>query len=334
MPIGKKPNSKIPRTDPLENPYIARKLAELQSNLLDRLHSESLEVGGKKRETVRITERKPGPRTEEEKRKFYRVRRLRPKAMPQPEFYTLAEAAKRLEFESEKSVLRLIKADKLAAHKGVSDRKRRWLIDPAELTRYQILSSRFKRLVERVPTLEGEKSQWRMSVKYYPAWSEQTLESLPQYRLTVSIDDFWRFACQRFKSERDYEAIRCEIRARLPGQPEDFAVRFEFDAKEVDQILLHIVKSIRPPKLLGEEWNKAQVLSLQFEALEHLKRTALPSLWRAKHGWDSYLGKSVKNFYIDKARKCNRPEMLLADLADRDVLSDLAYHDWEENSHN
>jgi hypothetical protein len=252
----------------------------------------------------------------------------------QPDFFTLAEAAKRLDFESEKSILRLIEAGKLAAHKGVLGRKRRWLIDPTELTRYEILSSRFKRLVERVPTLQGRKNRWRTSVKCYPAWGVQTLESLPQYRLKVSIGDFWRFACQRFESERDYEAIRSEIRARLRGKPEDFAVRFEFNAKEVDQTLMRIVKSIRPPKLRSEEWSKAQVLSLQFEALEHLKRTVLPSLWRAEHGWDSYLGKSVKNFYIEKSRKSNRPEMLLDDLAYTEVLDAVAYQGWKENSHN
>jgi len=333
MSSRKTPQSKINRTDPLENPYIARKLAKLQSDLMDRLHSESLEAEGKQRERVRITARKPGPRTEAEKRKFYRARRLRPKAMPQPEFFTLAEAAKRLEFESEKSVLRLIKAGKLAARKEVSGRKLRWLIDPAELTRYQILSSDFKRPVELVPPLEKMR-QWRTSVKCYPTWGEQTLEGLPQYRLTVSIDDFWRFACQRFKSKRDYEAIRLELRTRFPGKPEDFAVRFEIIPQEVDQTLIRIVKGIRPPKLLSEEWSKAQVLSLQFEALEHLKRTALPSLWRAKHGWESYLGKSVKNFYIDKVRKSKRLDVPLADLADGEILSELAYRDWEENEHN
>jgi hypothetical protein len=237
-----------------------------------------------------------------------------------------------LDFESEKSILRLIEAGKLAAHRGVLGGKRRWLIDPTELTRYEILSSRFKRLVERVPTLQGRKNRWRTSVKCYPAWGEQTLESLPQYRLTVSISDFRRFACQRFESERDYEAIRSEIRVRLRGKPEDFAVRFEFNAKEVDQTLMRIVKSIRPPKLRGEEWSKAQVLSLQFEALEHLKRSALSSLWRSRNGWDSYLGKSVKNFYIDMARKSTRLDVPLADLADRDVLSEIAYQAWEEKS--
>ena len=327
------PHSKTNKTNPLENPYIARKLAELQSNLLDHLRRESLKAGGKKRETVRTKARNPGPRTEVEKRIFYRARRLRSKAKPQPEFLTLDQAAVKLGYNSEKSVLRLIKADKLTARKEVSGGKLRWLIDPTELTRYQILSSDFKRPVELVPPLE-KKRQWRTSVKCYPAWGEQTLESLPQCRLKVSIADFWRFACQRFKSKRDYEAIRREIRDRLPGKPEDFAIRFEFNTEEVDQILMRIVKSIRPPKLRGEEWSKAQVMSLQFEALEHLKRTALPSLWRAKHGWESYLGKSVKNFYIDKVRKSKRLDVPLADLADGEILSELAYQDWQENEHN
>jgi len=327
------------RTDPLENPYIARKLAKLQSshveteNLMDSLHNEALEAEGKRRERVRVTAKKPGPRTEAEKRRFYRAKRSQPKSKPLPDFFTLAEAAKLLEFESEKSVLRLIKAGKLTARKGVSGGKRRWLIEPVDLTRYQILSGSSKRLVELVPPL-GEKHQWRTSVKCYPAWDEQTPTSLPQYQLMVSINDFWRFTCQRFKSERNYEAIRREIRARLPGKPEDFAIRFKFNAKEIDQTLMRIVKSICPPKLHGEEWSKAQVLSLQFEALEHLKRTALPSLWRAKHGWESYLGKSVKNFYIDKVRKSKRLDVPLAELADRDVLSEVAYQSWEEDSHN
>ncbi len=300
---------------------------------MDRLHDEALEAEGKRQERFRTTARRPGPRTEEEKRKYYRARRLRSKPLPQPEFFSLDQAAIKLGYKSEKTVTRLIKAGKLTARKKVSGGKLRWLINAAELTRYQILSSDFKRLVELVPPLE-KKRQWCTNVKCFPAWGEQMLESLPQCRLTVSIADFWRFACQRFKSKKDYEAIRREIRDRLPGKPEDFAVRFELSAKEVDQTLMRIVKSIRPPKLRSEEWSKAQVLSLQFEALEHLKRTALPSLWRAKHGWDSYLGKSVKNFYIDKFRESNRLDVPLADLADRDVLSEVAYQSWEEDSHN
>ena len=142
MSSKKAQHSITSRTDPLENPYIARKLAKLQSfhveteNLMDRLHNEALEAEGKRRERVRVTARKPGPRTEAEKRKFYRAKRSQPKAKLHPDFFTLGEAAKRLEFESEKSVLRLIKAGKLAARKGVSGRKRRWLINAAELTRY------------------------------------------------------------------------------------------------------------------------------------------------------------------------------------------------------
>ena len=106
------------------------------------------------------------------------------------------------------------------------------------------------------------------------------------------------------------------------------------NAKEVDQTLMRIVKSIRPPKLRGEVWSIAQVMSLQYEAFEHLKRTALPSLWRAEHDWESYLGKSVINFYIDKCRKSNRIDVPLAGLADRDILSEVAYRDWEEDSPN
>ena len=245
----------------------------------------------------------------------------------------MAEAAKRLGFESERSVLRLIKAGKLIARKEVSGGKRRWLIDPVELNRYKLISTHYKRLVELVPTLD-KKSRKRMNFSCYSAWGEKTPASLPQHRLMVSIDDFWRFTCQKFKSERDYEAIRCEIRARLPEKVQDFAIRFEFDAKEVDQTLKRIVKSICPPKLRGEVWNRDQVMSLQYEALEHLKRTALPSLWRAEHGWESYLRKSVKNFYIDKCRKSNRIDLPLADLADGEILSEDAYRAWEEDSHN
>ena len=163
MSSRKTPQSKTNRPDPLDNPYIAQKLAKLQSvheeteNLMDRLHNESLKAEGKQREKVRVKARNPGPRTEAEKRKFYRAKRSQPKAKPHPDSFTLAEAAKQLDFESEKSVWRLIKAGKLAARKGVSGRKLRWLVDPSELNRYQILS-RSKRLVERVPTLEGKKA--------------------------------------------------------------------------------------------------------------------------------------------------------------------------------
>ncbi len=302
-------------------------------NLLDRLHNKAPEAEGKQRERVRTTARKPVPRTEAEKKRFYRAKLSQQKAKPQPEFFTLAEAAKRLGFESERSVLRLIKAGNLIARKEVFGGKRRWLIDPVELNRYRLISTHYERLVELVPTLD-KKSQKRTSLKCYSAWGKQTPSSLPQYRLIVTIDDFWRFTCQKFKSERDYEAIRCEIRSRLPEKVQDFAILFEFDANEVDQTLKRLVKSICPPKLRGEVWSEAQVMSIQYEALEHLKRTALPSLWRAEHGWESYLGKSVKNFYIDKCRKSNRIDVPLADLADRDILSEASYPDWEEDLDN
>jgi hypothetical protein len=160
--------------------------------------------------------------------------------------------------------------------------------------------------------------------------------------LTVSIGDFWRFAYQRVASKKDYEAIRREIRARLPGKPRDFAVRFEFDPEEVDQTLMRIVKSIRPPRLRGEEWSKGQVLSLQFEALEDLKKSALPSLCNAKRGWVSYLRQSVRNFYKDGIRKIQRLNIPLsqlahqdllsdADLADQDLLSELDFQNWQES---
>src|SRR5947207_666579 len=103
MSSQKKPHSKTNKTDPIENPHIARQLAKLQSALMDHLHKESLKAEGKKRERVQVTPKERGARTEEENRKFYRARRLRLKAMPQPEFFTLGEAAKRLKFESEKS---------------------------------------------------------------------------------------------------------------------------------------------------------------------------------------------------------------------------------------
>ena len=52
MSSKKKPHSKTHKTDPLENPYIASKLAELESfyvekeKLTDRLHNKALEAEG------------------------------------------------------------------------------------------------------------------------------------------------------------------------------------------------------------------------------------------------------------------------------------------------
>jgi len=177
MPIRKTPQSRTNRTDPLENPYIARKLAKLQSNLMDRLHIESLEAQGKQRERVRVTARKPGPRTEEEKRKFYRARRMRPKQMSQPEFFTLDQAAVKLGYESEKSVMRLINSGKLKAEFRVHGGKRRWMIHRAAITSHSQID-RFKMLVSKSPIMNSDLESFGVVFVYGP-WKETASARLP-----------------------------------------------------------------------------------------------------------------------------------------------------------
>ena len=75
----------------------------------------------------------------QERQKADRTSRLPPKPKVEPEFFTLGEAAKYLQFESEKSVVRLIKAGKLDAQKGVVRGKKRWVITRVNLNRYRLI---------------------------------------------------------------------------------------------------------------------------------------------------------------------------------------------------
>jgi hypothetical protein len=100
MPDPNSPRAKTSSADPLDHPYLASKLTKLQGvherteKLMDKLYQENLEAGGKKPERLRATAKNPGPRTEQEKRKAFRAWRLPPKPKTEPEFFTLAEAAK------------------------------------------------------------------------------------------------------------------------------------------------------------------------------------------------------------------------------------------------
>jgi len=340
MPSAKKPRSIVSRTDPLDNPYIASKLQKLQGvhehteKLMDKWHQENLEAEGKRPERVRVTARKPGPRTEEEKRKFYRARRVRPKANPQPEFFTLAEAAEQLEYKSDKSVWRLVKVGKLEAELRVHDGKRRWVIDRVDLNRYRLIEGNWlKRQEGPVPTLDGAKGRQLGHIIVYCEGGKESPARRPRYSLTVSIEEYWRFVCKKLKSKQEYETVRDEIRARLPGKPgkpRHFEIQYKFKAKEVDKTLMEIVKSVRPYRLRGEEWSKRQIMSLQFDALEHLKKNVLPSLRNADRDWISYFRQSVKNFYKDKYRKSKHP---LNQLADQDLLSDAAaLQNWKNSN--
>ncbi len=325
MSSRKTPQSKTNRTDPLENPYIARKLAKLQSvhveteNLMDRLYNESLEAQGKQRERVRVTARKPGPRTEEEKRKFYRAKRLRPKAMPQPEFFTLDQAAVKLGYESGRSVKRLINSGELEAEYRVHDGKRRLMMNRVDLNRYVILADRwFQTQFGPVPTLQGQGDFGVVFV--YGPWKKEESARLPRYTLTVAIEEFWHFACKPYESESDYESIKTALRARIRGAPEDFEVRYTFD----DRALVTLKRIIgftwkkRPYHLVG--LSRSELFA---EALSHLQLKVLPHLRRVKRGWVAYLSKSVGNFFKDKAREDNRLFPHVNASVDVDQLTDL-----------
>jgi hypothetical protein len=233
MSSRKKPRSKTSRTDPLENPYIAAKLAKLQSALMDHLRKESLKAEGKKQERVQVTPRKPGPRTEEEKRKFYRVRRLRPKAMSsQPEFFTFDQAAVKLGYESGKSVKRLINSGKLEAEFRVHDGKRRLMINRVNLNRYMLFADRWiQTQFGAVPTLHGQGDFGVVFV--YGPWQKEASARLPRYTLTVTIEEFWQFACKPYESETHYESIKTALRKRVRGVREDFQVRYLFDTRSL-----------------------------------------------------------------------------------------------------
>ena len=322
MSSRKTPHSRTNRTDPLENPYIAAKLAKLQSvhveteDLMDRLYNESLEAEGKKRERVRVTARKPGPRTEEEKRKFYRVRRLRSKATSLPEFFTLDQAAVKLGYKSEKSVRRLIKSGKLEAKPRVHDGKKRLMISRVDLNRYVIIVQR-RAPYSAVPTMrEGD----LVGVVVYGPWQQKASARLRRFTLTVTIEEFWKFACKPVDSESDYERIKTALRKRIRGAPEDFQVRYVLDDRALET-LKRIIDSTwkkRPYDLTG--LTKDELFA---EALSHLLLKVLPKLKRAKREWVAYLCQSVRNFLKDKAREDNRLFAHINASVDVDLLTEL-----------
>ena len=326
MPSDKKPRSIVSRTDPLDTPYIADKLAKLQGvheyteNLMNHLRQEKLAADGKRPERVRVTAKKPGPRTEEEKRKFYRARRLRPKAKPQPEFFTLAEAKDQLGFDSEKSVRRLIDAGKLDARKTVVSGKRRWVVDRVDINRYRLIERGWlKRQFSSVPPVEGYYGDLGTIHVYY-RWGQTRGNSdrLRTYSLAVSIEDFWRFVCKVNETKVEYESVKAELQTRLPEKQENFQIRFAFN-EQAQATLKRIIESVPPLLIRGEDSNVLKCL-----ALEHLIQVTLPSLRRAKRSWFSYLRQSVRNFYKDKTRQDKKQFSAIGGSADADRLFDLS----------
>jgi hypothetical protein len=155
----------------------------------------------------------------------------------------------------------------------------------------------------------------------------------PIYPLTVSIEEFWRFVCRRRKAQYAYEAVKAEIRARLPERPTNFRVRYRFNKKETDRFLARIVKTVYPLRWCSEEWSRHQTISLQYNALEHLKKTVLPSLRGANRDLISYLRRSVKNFYKDRYRKNKRVPIPQSQLDDQDRPSDTAdFQNWKNSN--
>jgi hypothetical protein len=250
------------------------------------------------------------------------------------EYLTLDEAAEYLGFESEKSVRRLIKASKLDAELQIVKGKRRWMVSRVHLNRYRLIESNWlKRQVGGVPTFDPAEGQNLGRIFVYGEWGKPSPPRPVQCSLTVSIEDFWRFCCREFKDQHEYETIKTEIRERLPGKPKIFAVRFQFNEKEINRVLTRIINTVPPYRLPAEEWNNQQKISLRFDALEHLKKHTLPALKNAKRGWVSYLRESVKNFYRDRYRKSKRLDIPLSQLADQDLLSDaIEYRRWKESN--
>ena len=321
MSSGKKPLPKANRIG-LDNPYIAAKLAKLQSvhveteNLMDRWHKEFLEADGKLRERVRVKARKPGPRTEEEKRKFFRARRLRPKAIPQPEFFTLDQAAVKLGYKSEKSIRRLIRAGKLEAHSRMHDGKRRLMISRVDLNRYVIIAER-RVPYSAVPTIDGRNL---VGVVVYGPWQKDASARLPTFTLDVTIEEFWHYACKPIESERRYQSVKKALRTKIGRAPEDFQVCFTFDDRALTSLktIIRYTWSKRPYYLKG--LTKTELFA---ESLSHLLLKVLPNLNLAKRDWVSYLCNSVRNFFKDKAREDNRIFSHVDALVDVEELTDL-----------
>lgn len=308
MPSREKQHSKSSARDPLDTPYITDKLQKLQGvhaateALMDRLHNESLNAEGKQRERVRTKARKPGPRTEVEKRKFYRAKRLRPKAMPQPEFFTLEQAAVKLGYETRKSVKRLINSGELEAEYRVHAGKRRLMINRVNLNRYVIFADRwFQTQFGPVPTLQGQ-GEFGVVFVYGP-WKKEASARLPRYTLTVTIEEFWQFACKSYESQSDYESIKTALRKRVRGASEDFQVRYVFDHRALASL----------KRIIGFTWKERPYYleglsrrDLFAEALSHLQLKALPNLRRAEDHWVAYFCQIVRNFFKDKWRQDNR----------------------------
>lgn len=227
--------------------------------------------------------------------------------------FTLAETALKLDV-SERTVLRLIQSGKLIAEKKLARGKRQWIIEEWSIARLKLLDWA-DRQMSHVPPLRGYQGNFGVTF-VYGKWGEPSSnERLPTTELTVSLDELWRFA---FKSQtqEEYESTKAEIRTRLPGQPENFQVRYLLD-DEAEQVLWRIVKSVPPYRLAS-----MNVEDLQREALLHLIEKSLPSFRQAKRGWVSYLRQSVRNFYKDKARQQKRIPRTTGDLADVPNLED------------
>jgi hypothetical protein len=127
--------------------------------------------------------------------------------------------------------------------------------------------------------------------------SGMTTQRLPRFELDVSIDDLWCFAFQQPLSADSL----AELRARVGVSDGAFETRFILKEKETTTELAELVRRVQLPRLPGEEPDE-----LRQRAIMHVIYYVLPRLRQIAQKPTHYILRSVKNFYIEEARRAGR----------------------------
>lgn len=238
--------------------------------------------------------------------------------MPSTKSFTLPEVAEHLRV-SVKTVRRLIKAGILQVETIPFRGGKQYRVDQWALDHYALREWVLRQFCNfRLSDAKGTFTEGFGASVYFGVRDRNEL--FPPVHLSVSLEDYWRFACERIESQEAYDTLVEELRRRIPGRPKAFAVEFHLSYEEVEATLKQVVKSVQLPDNLP----RGRRDYLRQDAYNHLLIKTLPSLGEVRDGerggLRAYLRQSVRNFYIDTIRKTREPKYTRP-LQEEDVIS-------------
>lgn len=220
---------------------------------------------------------------------------------PTSAILTLSQAAAELECSecSEEKLLRHIKQKKLRGTKRSFQGRRQWMVTHYDLNRYK-MDKWVERHVDYRLTLAElceDKNLPCATVYVFGPWEAR----LPTFTLEVSLADYHRFI-KKSRTLEEHEAKKAELRRRLPGEPENFQVRFRLNPDYWYE-LQAFIGEVQPPKLPGLD-----LCDLRGDALLSLAKKLIPAdiIENPKH----YLKRATKNYYRDQVRHQRKKRLM------------------------